>query len=92
MRLERIVLPLLTAAVNSPQAFADVYRAACAATHGRVLKALSALARIASKVFERWLISRIDMPSPGNARRSRWISSSTGTGITAGPAEKSNTR
>jgi hypothetical protein len=25
-----------------------------------------------SKTFERWLTSRIDMPMPGSATRSRW--------------------
>ena len=43
---------------------------------------------IASKVFERWLISRTDMPTPGSATRSRCASSRTGTGSTAGPAAK----
>src|SRR5262245_60457038 len=52
----------------------------------------SACARIASNVFERWLISRIDIPTPGSAMRSRWISSRTGSGMTAGPAEKLKTR
>ena len=36
----------------------------------------------------RWLISRIDAPTPGKAIRSRCTSASTGTGNTAGPAEK----
>src|SRR5215203_501183 len=48
----------------------------------------SALASTASNVSERWLISRIDMPTPGSDTRSRWISSSTGSGSTAGPAAK----
>src|SRR5206468_11656848 len=52
----------------------------------------SACSRIDSNVFERWLISRIDMPTPGSASRSRWISSRTGTGSTAGPAAKLKTR
>src|SRR4051812_45321791 len=47
-----------------------------------------ARARIASNVFDRWLISITDMPTPGRATRSRCASSSTGTGRTAGPAEK----
>src|SRR5437870_589621 len=45
-----------------------------------------------SNVFERWLISITDMPMPGSAIRSRCASSSTGSGSTAGPAEKLNTR
>ena len=32
------------------------------------------------------------MPTPGSATRSRWASSSTGSGSTAGPEEKLNTR
>jgi hypothetical protein len=43
---------------------------------------------ISSKTFERWLISSTDMPTPGSVTRSRWASSSTGIGSTAGPAEK----
>src|SRR5262252_8546451 len=42
----------------------------------------------ASNVFDRWLISITDMPTPGNATRSRCASSSTGSGSTAGPAAK----
>src|SRR5438309_8769083 len=45
-----------------------------------------------SNVFERWLISITDMPTPGSVTRSRCASSSTGSGSTAGPAEKLNTR
>src|SRR5687767_1169495 len=45
-----------------------------------------------SNVFERWLISSTDMPTPGRDTRSRCASSSTGIGKTAGPAEKLNTR
>jgi len=41
-----------------------------------------------SNAVDRWLISRIDMPTPGSARRSRWIASSTDKGSTAGPAAK----
>ena len=41
-----------------------------------------------SKTFERWLTSRMDMPTPGSASMSRWISSSTVRGSTAGPGEK----
>src|SRR5262249_13841862 len=52
----------------------------------------SACARMPSNAAERWLISRIDMPTPGSETRSRWISSSTGIGSTAGPAEKLWTR
>ena len=48
----------------------------------------SAAARIDSNAAERWLISRIDMPTFGSAIMSRWISSSTGSGSTAGPEEK----
>src|SRR5262245_61338471 len=44
--------------------------------------------RMSSKVFERWLISITDMPTPGSATRSRCASSSTGSGSTAGPAAK----
>ena len=43
---------------------------------------------IASNAFDRWLISRIDMPTPGSETRSRCASSSTGVGSTAGPALK----
>src|SRR6266498_260884 len=43
---------------------------------------------IASKAFERWLISNTDMPTPGRAIRSRCASSRTGSGRTAGPAPK----
>src|SRR5438874_1042824 len=52
----------------------------------------SACAKIDSNAAERWLISRIDIPTPGSASRSRWMSSSTTTGSTAGPAEKLYTR
>src|ERR1044071_122074 len=45
-----------------------------------------------SNVFERWLISITDIPTPGSAIRSRCASSSTASGRTAGPAEKLNTR
>src|SRR5215831_777347 len=48
----------------------------------------SAFWMIASKVFDRWLISITDMPTPGSATRSRCASSSTGSGSTAGPAAK----
>src|SRR5262245_6410865 len=41
-----------------------------------------------SNTLERWLSSRTDIPMPGNATRSRCISSSTGSGSTAGPAAK----
>ena len=43
---------------------------------------------MSSNGFERWLISRIDMPTPGSESRSRCACSSTSTGSTAGPAEK----
>ena len=46
------------------------------------------LAMISSNGFDRWLISRIDMPTPGSDSRSRCACSSTSTGRTAGPAEK----
>src|SRR5678816_4213528 len=45
-----------------------------------------------SKVFDRWLISITDIPTPGSAIKSRCASSSTASGRTAGPAEKLNTR
>src|SRR6185503_18442927 len=45
-----------------------------------------------SNVFERWLISMTDIPTPGSAIKSRCASSSTASGRTAGPAEKLNTR
>src|SRR5688500_16644862 len=48
----------------------------------------TAPSRISSNVFERWLISRIDIPAPGSASRSRRTSSRTGSGRTAGPAPK----
>src|SRR4026208_172416 len=48
----------------------------------------SARASTSSNTFERWLTSRIDMPTSGSATSSRWACSSTGTGSTAGPAEK----
>src|SRR6185503_11020153 len=54
----------------------------------RARMSASAFASTASKVSDRWLISRIDMPTPGSVTRSRWISSSTGSGSTAGPAAK----
>ena len=41
---------------------------------------------MSSKVFERWLISRIDIPAPGSARKCRCASSSTGSARTEGPA------
>jgi hypothetical protein len=41
-----------------------------------------------SNAFDRWLISITDMPTPGSESMSRWACSSTGTGRTAGPAEK----
>src|SRR5688500_10035425 len=41
-----------------------------------------------SKVFDRWLISITDMPTPGSDTRSRCACSRTGSGSTAGPAEK----
>src|SRR5687767_7854819 len=47
---------------------------------------------MSSKVFDRWLISSTDMPTPGSDTRSRCASSSTSTGSTAGPAEKLNIR
>ncbi len=40
----------------------------------------------------RWLISKIDMPTPGSAISSRWACSRTGSGRTAGPGEKLKTR
>src|SRR5712692_7109006 len=43
---------------------------------------------ISSKVFERWLISITDMPTPGSASRSLCASSKTGSGMIAGPALK----
>src|SRR5436190_4347585 len=43
---------------------------------------------ISSKVFERWLISITDMPTPGSDNISSRACSKTGTGITAGPALK----
>src|SRR5215831_11493363 len=43
---------------------------------------------IASKVFERCEISVTDMPTPGNAIRSRCASASTASGRMAGPAAK----
>ncbi len=51
---------------------------------------MSAMAesRIASNVFERWLISITDMPTPGSDTRSRCACSRTGSGSAAGPAEK----
>ncbi len=55
-------------------------------------RSASAFAMTSSKIFERWLTSRIDIPTPGSETRSRWICSSTGTGMTAGPEEKLKTR
>src|SRR5262245_31724276 len=52
----------------------------------------AALCIRSSNVFERWLISITDMPTPGSASKSRCASSSTAIGRTAGPAEKLNTR
>src|SRR3954451_4394991 len=43
---------------------------------------------MSSKGFERWLISRIDMPTPGSETRSRCACSRTSSGRIAGPAEK----
>src|SRR5215471_16792316 len=43
---------------------------------------------ISSNVFERWLISITDMPTPGSDSISSRACSRTGTGITAGPALK----
>src|SRR5262249_51649607 len=48
----------------------------------------TARCRMSSKVFERWLISITDIPTPGSATRSRCASSRTGSGRTAGPAAK----
>src|ERR1700674_5376852 len=48
----------------------------------------SASARIPSNTFERWLTSRIDIPTPGSDSSSRCACSSTGIGRIAGPAEK----
>src|SRR5688572_15484094 len=48
----------------------------------------SARASTSSNTFDRWLTSRIDMPTPGSATSSLFACSSTGTGSTAGPAEK----
>src|SRR3954463_5621403 len=53
-----------------------------------VRRSASHPARMSSNGFERWLISRIDMPTPGSDSRSRCACSSTSTGRTAGPAEK----
>jgi hypothetical protein len=47
-----------------------------------------AVFRMSSNVFERWLISITDIPTPGSDTRSRCASSRTGMGRTAGPAEK----
>ena len=41
-----------------------------------------------SKVFERWLISRTDMPTPGSDDEIALRFFETGSGRTAGPAEK----
>src|SRR5512141_625552 len=54
----------------------------------RVRMSASAPWMISSKGFERWLISRIDMPTPGSETRSRCTCSSTSSGSTAGPAAK----
>src|SRR5688572_11014306 len=43
---------------------------------------------MASNVFERWLISMTDMPTPGRLNMSLCASSRTGTGKIAGPALK----
>src|SRR5688572_28370470 len=48
----------------------------------------SARARTSSNTLDRWLTSRIDIPTSGSDTRSRWACSSTATGSTAGPAEK----
>src|SRR6185436_1419504 len=48
----------------------------------------SASLKILSKVFERWLISITDIPTPGRLSMSRCAASKTGTGNTAGPALK----
>src|SRR5215204_1431670 len=55
---------------------------------------MSAIAplRRSSNVFERWLISMTDMPTPGSETSSRCACSSTGSGMMAGPAEKLNSR
>src|SRR5918994_3104084 len=45
-------------------------------------------ASTSSNTFDRWLTSRIDMPTPGSDTSSLFARSSTGTGSTAGPAEK----
>ena len=58
----------------------------------RVRRLASAWLMIFSKAFERWLISRIEMPVPGRASRSRWASWRAGRGSTAGPGEKLYTR
>src|SRR5262245_8382009 len=47
-----------------------------------------AVLRRSSNVFERWLISITDMQTPGSEMRSRCACSRTGSGNTAGPAEK----
>ena len=47
---------------------------------------------ILSNAFERWLISRIEMPVPGSASRSRCASCNAESGKTAGPGEKLKTR
>src|SRR3954463_9701908 len=57
-----------------------------------VRRSASAPARISSNGFERWLISRIDMPTPGSDTRFCCASSSTSNGRIAGPAEKLCTR
>src|SRR5947207_14445095 len=43
---------------------------------------------ISSKVFERWLISITDIPTPGSANICAPASSKTGRGMIAGPALK----
>src|SRR5918999_1410968 len=52
----------------------------------------SARARTPSNIFDLWLTSRIDMPTPGSDTSSLCAFSSTETGSTAGPAEKLKTR
>src|SRR5688572_19028427 len=52
------------------------------------LMSASARASTSSNTFERWLTSRIDMPTPGRDTSSFRACSSTETGSTAGPAEK----
>src|SRR3954452_7681946 len=53
-----------------------------------VRRSASQPSMMSSNGFDRWLISRIDMPTPGSDSRSRCACSSTSTGRIAGPAEK----